>query len=124
MASAAPKVHLHIGGEQRTSGSGGTHPHLHPVTQVVQAEIPLAGPKEVEEAVNKAEIVREEWRRTTPETNGDILYRLADLLEANESDVAEMAAFDGGTTLMVGERGVETAIGWTLYYAGWCYKLT
>lgn len=124
MASTAPEVHLHLGNEQRTSGSGGTHPHLHPVTQVVQAEIPLAGSKEVEEAVAKAEAVREEWRRTAPETKRDILNRLADLLEANKTQLAEMAALDGGTTLMVGERGVETAVAWTRYYAGWCDKLT
>ena len=55
MTSAAPAVHLHLGHDQRTSGSGGTHPHLHPVTQVVQAEIPLAGVKEVEDAVARAE---------------------------------------------------------------------
>lgn len=124
MASTAPEVHLHLGNEQRTSGSGGTHPHLHPVTQVVQAEIPLAGSREVEEAVAKAEAVREEWRRTAPETKRDILNRLADLLEGNKTQLAEMAALDGGTTLMVGERGVETAVAWTRYYAGWCDKLT
>ena len=124
MASTAPEVHLHLGNEQRTSGSGGTHPHLHPVTQVVQAEIPLAGAKEVEQAVAKAESVREEWRRTAPEAKRDILNRLADLLDANKSQLAEMAALDGGTTLMVGERGVETAVAWTRYYAGWCDKLT
>ncbi len=124
MASTAPEVHLHLGNEQRTSGSGGTHPHLHPVTQVVQAEIPLAGSREVEEAVAKAEAVREEWRRTAPETKRDILNRLAGLLEANKTQLAEMAALDGGTTLMVGERGVETAVAWTRYYAGWCDKLT
>ena len=124
MASTAPEVHLHLGNEQRTSGSGGTHPHLHPVTQVVQAEIPLAGSREVEEAVAKAEAVREEWRRTAPETKRDILNRLADLLEGNKTQLAEMAALDGGTTMMVGERGVETAVAWTRYYAGWCDKLT
>jgi len=115
MASTAPEVHLHLGNEQRKTGSGGTHPHLHPVTQVVQAEIPLAGAKEVEEAVAKAEAVREQWRRTAPETKRDILNRLADLLEANKTKLAEMAALDGGTTLMVGERGVETAVAWTRY---------
>ena len=124
MASTAPEVHLHLGNEQRTSGTGGTHPHLHPVTQVVQADIPLAGTKEVEEAVAKAEAVREDWRRTAPEAKRDILNRLADLLDANKPQLAEMAALDGGTTLMVGERGVETAVAWTRYYAGWCDKLT
>lgn len=124
MASAAPAVHLHLGHEQRSSGSGGTHPHLHPVTQSVQADIPLAGTKEVEEAVAKAEAVREQWRRTPPETRRNILNRLADLLEENKADLARAAALDGGTTLMVGERGVETAVGWTRYYAGWCDKLS
>ena len=124
MTTAAPPVHLHLGHEQRTSGSGGTHPHLHPVTQMVQADIPLAGVKEVEEAVARAEEVRDDWRRTRPEQRRDILNRLADLLEANKAELAQMAALDGGTTLMVGERGVETAVGWTRYYAGWCDKLT
>jgi aldehyde dehydrogenase (NAD+) len=124
MASTAPAVHLHLGHEQRPSGSGGTHPHLHPVKQTVQADIPLAGAKEVEEAVAKAEAVRDAWRCTRPEARRDILNRLADLLETNKRKLAEMAALDGGTTLMVGERGVDTAVGWTRYYAGWCDKLT
>lgn len=124
MVSKTPAVHLHLGHEQRTSGSGGTHPHLHPVTQAVQANIPLAGASEVEEAVAKAESARDAWRCTRPEARRDILNRLADLLEAHKGELAQMAALDGGTTLMVGERGVETAIGWTRYYAGWCDKLT
>src|SRR5690606_9227318 len=122
--ASAPAVHLHLGHEQRTSGSGGVHFHLHPVSQETQAQIPLAGAKEVEEAVAKAEAVREQWRRTPPEARRDILNRLADLLEANKTRLAEMAALDGGTTLMVGERGVDTAVGWTRYYAGWCDKMS
>lgn len=124
MASTTPSVFLHLGHEQRTTGSGGTHPHLHPVTQAVQAVIPLAGTDEVNEAVERAETARDEWRRTRPEKRRDILNRLAELLEDHKAELAQMAALDGGTTLLVGERGVETAIGWTRYYAGWCDKLT
>ncbi|MEZ5709218.1 MAG: aldehyde dehydrogenase family protein [Blastomonas sp.] len=123
-SAAAPAVHLHLGHEQRTSGSAGTHPHLHPVKQEVQAEIPLAGKAEVDEAVERAEAAREGWRRTPPEARRDILNRLADLMVENRSELARMAALDGGTTLMVGERGVDTAVGWTRYYAGWCDKLS
>jgi aldehyde dehydrogenase (NAD+) len=61
-----PTVSLHIGGEVRSSGSGGTHDHLNPVTGAAQASFPLAGTAEVEEAVAKAEAVRETWRRTPP----------------------------------------------------------
>ncbi|HMT44243.1 MAG TPA: aldehyde dehydrogenase family protein [Chakrabartia sp.] len=122
--SQPPVVHLHIGHEQRTSGSGGTHDHLHPVTQAVQATIPLAGPAEVEEAVRRAEAAREGWRRTAPEARRDILNRLADLMVENRTEFGKMAALDGGTTLSVGERGVDTAVSWVRYYAGWCDKLT
>ena len=121
---AVTQVHLHIGHERRTTGSGGTHSHLHPVMQVVQAEIPLAGAAEVEEAVHRAEAAREGWRRTAPEVRRDILNRLADLMQAQRTELARMAALDGGTTINGGERGVDLAVAWTRYYAGWCDKLT
>jgi len=94
------------------------------VTQKIQSEIPLAGAAEVEEAVARAEAVRDSWRRTSPETRRAILNRLADLMEARKTDLARMAALDGGTPLIFGERGVDTAVAWTRYYAGWCDKLT
>lgn len=119
-----PKVSLHIGGEPRASGSGGTRTHIHPVSGDALAEIPLAGIAEVEDAVSRAEAAREGWRRTSPEARRDIVNRLADLMEAKKREFAEMAAFDGGTPIMQGERGVETAVAWTRYYAGWCDKLT
>lgn len=122
--TALPQVHLHIGHDQRVDGTGGTHAHLHPVKQTTQAEIPLAGSAEVEEAVTRAEAAREGWRRTPPEARRDILNRLADLLHDHRTDLAKAAALDGGTPLFAGERGVDTAVAWTRYYAGWCDKLT
>jgi aldehyde dehydrogenase (NAD+) len=119
-----PQVSLHIGGEVRATGSGGTHDHLNPVSGKVQATIPLAGPAEVDEAVAKAEAAREGWRRTAPEVRREILNKLADLMEANRDAFAHAAALDGGTPLMMGERGVDTAVGWTRYYVGWCDKLS
>lgn len=123
-SAAAPAVHLHLGHEQRTSGSGGTHLHLHPVTQATQAEIPLAGAAEVEEAVARAQAAQEGWRRTPPEARRDILNKLADLLEANTQELARMAALDGGTPVTMGAHGVAIAVAWTRYYAGWCDKLS
>ena len=103
MATAAhpdvPTVHLHIGHERRTAGSGGTYQHLHPVRQTVQATIPLAGPGEVDAAVARATAVQEQWRRTRPEERRDILNRLADLLAAHRTELGRMAALDGGTTI-------------------------
>lgn len=119
-----PRVSLHIGHEERTNGSGGVHQHLHPVSQEVQADIPLAGAAEVHEAVRKAKAAQEAWRRTAPELRRDILNRLADLLSENRAELARNAAMDGGTPIIAGERGVDLAVAWTRYYAGWCDKLT
>jgi aldehyde dehydrogenase (NAD+) len=122
--SDVPKVHLHIGGQPVESGSGGTHDHLNPVTQKVQATIPLAGVAEVEEAVRRAEAVRDDWRRTSPEIRRTILLKLADLIERETAEFGRMAALDGGTPLFVGERVARNAANWTRYYAGWADKLT
>ena len=124
MSPSIPTVHLHLGHETRTSGSGGSRTHIHPVTGEALAEVPLAGRDEVEAAVAKAEVAREGWRCTPPEARAAMLYRLAQLMEDKKREFAEMAALDGGTPIMQGERGVETAVSWTRYYAGWCDKLT
>jgi len=75
-ADQRAKIHLHIGGVPRESGSGGTHEHLDPYTQQVQTIVPLAGEAEVNEAVERALAVKESWRRTSPEERRDILNRL------------------------------------------------
>ncbi len=119
-----PDVHLHLGHEERSNGSGGTYEHLNPVTLQAQARFPLAGAAEINEAVQKAETVREDWRRTPPEHRRAILNRLADLIEENANTFAERGALDGGTPLANGMRMAETAVAWTRYYAGWCDKLS
>lgn len=120
----APNVSLHIGHRAEPSGSGGVHEHINPVSGTVQARIPLAGPDEIEAAVAAAEAAREGWRQTRPEDRRAILTRFADLVDANKAEFAKMAALDGGTPLFAGERGVDTAVGWLRYYAGWCDKLS
>jgi aldehyde dehydrogenase (NAD+) len=117
-------IHLHIGGEPRSTGSGGTHEHLDPYSQQVQAIVPLAGPAEVDEAVERALAVQESWRRTPPERRRDILNKLADLVEAHREAFIEAARKDNGHTVAAGNITVDFATQWTRYYAGWCDKLS
>jgi aldehyde dehydrogenase (NAD+) len=126
MAEADPvrAIHLHLGHEARDRGTGGIREHLHPLDGRFLAAVPLAGSAEVEEAVARAEAAYPGWRNTSPEARRDILFRLADLIEAHKREFAECAALDGGTPVMLGERFVDTAVAWTRYYAGWCDKLS
>ena len=119
-----PHVHLHIGHEKRPSGSGGSYDHLNPVTQQPQAKFPLAGKREIDEAVQKAQKVRETWRRTPPEARRNILNKLADLIEDNATAFAERGALDGGTPLPNGKSMADLGVAWARYYAGWCDKIS
>ncbi len=120
----ALKISMHIGHEARERGSGGVHEHLDPVSQKVQNLVPLAGPAEVSEAVERAMAVQESWRRTAPEVRRDLLNRLADLIEAHRADFVDYARLDNGHTAMAGNITVDFATQWTRYYAGWCDKLS
>src|ERR1700712_2460349 len=118
-----PPVQLRIGNEDLATGSGGVYKHLHPVTQQVQAEIPLAGKAEVDQAVAKAAAAFEGWRCTRPEARREILIRLANLIEKHTPEFAQMAALDGGTPLASGTAVAQLSVAWHQYYAGWADKL-
>jgi aldehyde dehydrogenase (NAD+) len=118
-----PQVHLRIGAERRTSGSGGTHGHVNPCNGKVDATIPLAGASEVDEAVTVAHAAFQEWRRTAPAKRRELLTRLADLIEENTAELNRVSTLDNGISQVSGTNAALT-VEWTRYYAGWCDKLS
>jgi hypothetical protein len=119
-----PRVQLRYGDKVLDSGSGGVHRHLNPYTGQVQAEIPLAGQTEVDEAVELAAAQAEAWRRWAPERRRDVLMRFAGLLDEHRAEFAALQALDGGTPTHFGQRIIDNSVNWTRYYAGWCDKLS
>ncbi len=117
----AAQGHL-IGGTWRASHAAGTHPHHYAATGRVQAEVGLAGPADVDDAVAAAVEAQPAWAALSPTRRATVLYRLADLLEAHADEAAELAALDNGTPVSVMQPGRYTAA-WVRYYAGWCDKL-
>jgi aldehyde dehydrogenase (NAD+) len=118
----AAQGHL-IDGAWRASDVAGTYRHSNPATGHVQAEIGLAGADDVNESVEAARAAQKGWAATSPGARAAILFRLADLLEANAGEAAELAALDNGTPVSVMNPGGYAA-SWVRYYAGWCDKLT
>ncbi|MFJ8019418.1 aldehyde dehydrogenase family protein [Streptomyces sp. NPDC096311] len=119
-----PAVHLRIGGERLTSGSGGVHDHIDPATGQVDARIPLAGSTEMDRAVHTARAAFEKWRHVPPAERRRLLTRLADLIEENLGEFSRRAALDNGTPVSVAAGIGQMAIEWTRYYAGWADKLS
>ena len=118
-----PPVHLRIGGESLSSGSGGIHEHVDPATGQVDARIPLAGASEIDRAVVGANEAFDQWRRTVPGDRRRHLLRLADLMEANTEEFARRGTMDNGTPAAVVAGMVESSVEWTRYYAGWADKM-
>lgn len=118
-----PQVKLRIGDRELTEGSGGTWDHVNPATGKVQAQIPLAGKKEVDEAVKAAADAFEDWSRWKPADRRDVMFKLSDLIEANAEEFARLTARDVGSAVSLGIRGWSQAKAWNSYYAGWADKL-
>jgi aldehyde dehydrogenase (NAD+) len=105
------------------TGSGGVHEHRDPSTGEVDARIPLAGPGEVDRAVNAADAAFRDWKRTPPEERRRLLLRLADLIEANAEEFGRRGTMDNGTPASVVGGMTGSAVEWTRYYAGWTDKI-
>jgi aldehyde dehydrogenase (NAD+) len=118
-----PPVHLRIGGESLSSGSGGIHDHVDPSTGRIDAQIPLAGATEVDRAVTVAHAAFDQWRRIPPGDRRRYLLRLADLMEARADEFAQRGTMDNGTPAAVVAGMVESSVEWTRYYAGWADKV-
>ena len=118
-----PEVHLHIGGEARTSGSGGVHHHVYPATGEIQGAVPLAGPDDVDAAVRAAYAAYPAWRAWRPSERARVLRRLGELMERDADEIARLSVLDNGMTAGMSQPLVGIMASWTSYYAGWADKV-
>jgi aldehyde dehydrogenase (NAD+) len=96
---------------------------VNPCTAKVDAAVPLAGPAEVDQAVAVADEAFQSWRQTRPAQRRRLLWRLAELIEANAAELGRLGTLDNGMPNATGAMAGFSAE-WTRYYAGWCDKLS
>jgi acyl-CoA reductase-like NAD-dependent aldehyde dehydrogenase len=117
---------LFIGGEWVPALSGETFQTINPATGEELARVALAGTEDVARAVHAARAAFENgpWSAMTGEERGDLLWRLADLIDAHADELAELETLDNGKPLRVSRRGDLPATSRHFrYYAGWASKL-
>jgi acyl-CoA reductase-like NAD-dependent aldehyde dehydrogenase len=78
--------------------------------------------KDVRDAVTAARAAHEKWAGQTPSNRGLVLYRLAEMMEARATSLAEQLVLGGTVTAAAAQREVEAAIDRTVWYAGWADK--
>jgi aldehyde dehydrogenase (NAD+) len=80
---------LLIGGDRVTDVSGGHYAHHNPATGQVQAQVPMGGAADIDNAVVAARDALPAWRAMPVNQRGAILHKLSDLLEQHSEHSGE-----------------------------------
>jgi acyl-CoA reductase-like NAD-dependent aldehyde dehydrogenase len=98
---------LFIGGDFPRSESGRTY-------LAEGQNVARASRKDVRDAVRAARGAQPKWAAMTAYNRGQVLYRVAEMVEARHSELAELCS---------GEDEVDRAVDRFVWYAGWADKL-
>ena len=85
------------------------------------ANIPQCTRKDLRNAVEAAAKAGPGWAKRTPYNRGQIIYRLAEMLEARRADMADALAV-GGATKAASAKEITATIDRLIHYAGWADK--
>ncbi|MEO6005610.1 MAG: aldehyde dehydrogenase family protein [Opitutus sp.] len=85
------------------------------------ANVPQCTRKDLRNAVEAAAKAGPGWARRTAYNRGQILYRLAEMLEARRQEMIDVLVVFGAPKSQAG-RGVDVSIDRLIYYAGWADK--
>lgn len=122
----AEKRPMLIGGEWVEAKSGETFDVFNPATGGVIARVAAGDKADVDAAVAAARRAFEssDWARITPSARGRILWNIADLIEANVDELAELETLDNGKPFTISKIvDVMSAAETFRYYAGYCTKI-
>jgi acyl-CoA reductase-like NAD-dependent aldehyde dehydrogenase len=81
-----------------------------------------ASKKDVRDAVVAARTAHEKWAGQTPALRGQVLYRLAEMMEGRRAELAEQLVRGGTVDESGAAREVAAAIDRVVWYAGWADK--
>jgi len=114
---------LFIGGAFPRSESGRVY-EIKGANKKFIANPALASRKDLRDAVVAAKAAHSGWANATAFNRGQILYRVAEIMQGRSDQfIDEICALEGVTT-KVAKVQVEEAIDTWVWYSGWCDKLS
>jgi aldehyde dehydrogenase (NAD+) len=117
---------LLINGEWLDAASGKKFDTINPATEEVIARVAEADKPDVDRAVGAARRAFEQgpWRKMSGSERGRLLYKLADLIEANQESLAALETLDNGKPLSDSlAADLPLTIACYRYFAGWADKI-
>ncbi len=115
-----------IDGEWVDAASGETFSTVDPATEESLAEVPAGDAEDVDRAVRAARRAFESgpWPRMTASERGRAIWKLADLIEENLEEFAQLETLDNGKPLTVARAAdIPLVVDHFRYYAGWATKV-
>jgi len=113
---------LFVGGAFPRSESGRSY-EVAAADGTFLANAALASRKDVRDAVTAARKAQPGWAATTAYNRGQILYRVAELLEGRAAQFIDEVASAEGVDLDEAARLVEESVDRWVWYAGWSDKI-
>jgi acyl-CoA reductase-like NAD-dependent aldehyde dehydrogenase len=113
---------LYLGGAFLRSESGRSYPVTTPTGQLL-ANAAAASRKDVRDAVQAARKAFPGWSAATAYNRGQVLYRVAEMLEGRRAQFADEVAAAESISTEAAMTQVEAAVDRWVWYAGWTDKL-
>ncbi|WP_323121188.1 aldehyde dehydrogenase [Burkholderia alba] len=117
-SSLVPTGDILIGGEWR-HGRGAVTPSRYPADQTLNAEIHMADAADAHDAVAAADAAwrRADWAGLKPHQRAGVLYRIAELVNANHEALAQLQRRDNGKPINETRALVTSAANTFRYFA-------
>jgi len=115
-----------IGGKWTEAASGKTFPTYNPATGEILSQVAEGDREDINRAVRAARAAfdRGPWSRLSASERGRMIWKLADLLEQNLEEFAQIESLDNGKPLKVARAAdVPLAVDLFRYMAGWATKI-
>lgn len=115
-----------INGRFEDAEDGKTYNTVNPTDGSVICKVSYSSVADVDRAVSAAKEAFEDgpWGKMNPRDRGRLLYRLADLMEEHQEELATIEAIDSGAVYTL---ALKTHVGMSIqtfrYFAGWCDKI-
>ena len=116
-----------IGDEWRAAVNGKTFKTFNPATEELICEVAEGDKEDIDLAVHAARSAFESgpWSKMDARDRGQLMLKLADLMEQNFEELATLETLDNGKPISDAKNAdVPLAIDCLRYYAGWADKIT
>src|SRR5438477_3148100 len=100
----------YVGGRWQRASSADFLDVINPANNEVLAEVPLSNERDIAAAIEAAQSAWPEWRRTPPEDRIQPLFKLKQLLEDQQDDLARILTQENGKTVAEAKAELRRAI--------------